>query len=164
MRAMLVMVAPASENVRAPRGSSNDVEAAGLGAWMAAARTAIPDGAVREIRLPEGNGNVQIRMWRPGDFRILGNNVVFVSSSSAKVLAVDRYADRSASNRFTQAMAGLHYDEWGGFPFRLLSAIAGWLTPLLFVTGLLLAWSARKRKSSSAPRASAANQPVAVHQ
>jgi hypothetical protein len=39
---------------------------------MAAAHDAIPDGFVREIRMPEGNGNAQTRMGRPGDFRIRG--------------------------------------------------------------------------------------------
>jgi uncharacterized iron-regulated membrane protein len=94
-------------------------------------------------------------MWRPGDFRSLGNNVVFVSSSNAQVLAVDRYADRSGSNRFVQAMAGLHYTEWGGLPFQMLCAGAGLLTPVLFVTGFLIWWYSRARKKQPVQRQTA---------
>jgi uncharacterized iron-regulated membrane protein len=151
MRGMLTAVAPPPEDVRparAPHGGDSS-QAAGLGDIMAAARTAVPDGSVREIRLPEGTGTVQVRMWRPGDFRSLGNNVVYVSSANAHVLGVDRFAERSASNRFTQAMAGLHYDEWGGLPFRVLSAVAGLVTPLLFISGLLLWWYSRPRRNSA---------------
>ena len=154
MRGMLVAVASAPEDVRpakAPRGGKSG-ERAGLGDLMAAAHAAIPDGFVREIRLPEGNGSAQFRMWRPGDFRSLGNNVVYVSTVNAHVLGVDRYAERSSSNRFTQAMAGLHYDEWGGLPFRVLCAVAGLVTPLLFVSGLFLWWYTRPRKNPALSR------------
>jgi len=118
---------------------------------MAAAHSALPDGLVREIRMPEGNGNAAIRMWRPGDFRILGNNVVSVSGSTGKVLAVDRYSERPAGNRIVQALAGLHYDEWGGVPFRLLCCLAGLATPLLYLTGFLIWWNSRRRKPATAP-------------
>jgi uncharacterized iron-regulated membrane protein len=155
MRGMLTTVAPAQEDIRParlPRGGDTS-QRASLGDIMAAARAALPDGLVREIRLPEGGGAVQVRMWRTGDFRSLGNNVVFLSASDARVLGVDRYADRSASNRFTQAMAGLHYDEWGGLPFRVLSSVAGLLTPVLFVSGIFLWWYSRPRgKAPAAPK------------
>jgi uncharacterized iron-regulated membrane protein len=163
MRGMVTAVASTPEDVR-PRRKPDAAQAtrAGLNELMAAAHAAIPDGFVREIRMPEGNGNVQIRMWRPGDFRSLGNNVVFVSSSTAQVQSVDRYADRSGSNRFVQAMAGLHYDEWGGLPFRILSAAAGLVTPLLFATGLLIWWYSRRRKTLMAPRRKASDEAAAL--
>ncbi len=178
MRGMLTTVAAVPEDVRPVRAPRNPVPSAmtpaaapnekkvgnaasgrplavaGFADIMAAAHNAIPDGFIREIRMPEGNGNVQVRMWRPGDFRSLGNNVVYISRSRAQILAVDRYADRSASNRFTQAMAGLHYDEWGGLPFRILSAIAGLLTPILFISGILIWWFSRRRKAVPSVRQS----------
>lgn len=154
MRGVLVSFAPAPEDVRPAktRRAAASLERAGLHELITAAHTALPDGLVREIRLSDENGPVQIRMWRPGDFRSLGNNVVFVSSSNAQVLGVDRYADRSGSNRFVQAMAGLHYTEWGGLPFRILCAAAGLLTPVLFVTGFLIWWYSRPRKRQSLER------------
>ena len=153
MRGMLTAVASAPEDVRPARAARGDAPGAraGLDQLMASARATFPDGFVREIRMPEGNGNVQVRMWRPGDFRSLGNNVVYLSSSDARVLGVDRYADRSASSRFVQAMAGLHYDEWGGLPFRILCSVAGLLTPVLFLAGFLIWWYSRPRRKLSSP-------------
>jgi uncharacterized iron-regulated membrane protein len=52
-------------------------------------------------------------------------------------------------------MAGLHYTEWGGLPFRMLCAAAGLLTPVLFVTGFLIWWSSRPRKKQSLQRQAA---------
>jgi len=155
MRGMVAAVAPVAEDVRPPRApripdATAPVTRASLGDLMDAAHTAIPDGLVREIRMPEGNGNAQIRMWRQGDFRILGNNVVFVSGSTGKTLAVDRYSDRPAGNRIVQAIAALHYDEWGGLTFRVLCCVAGLVTPLLYITGFLLWLYARRRNAQPA--------------
>ncbi len=156
MKGMLTAVAGAPEDVRpvkAPKTAKKEKQAeapaqAGFADLMAAAHNALPDGLVREIRMPDGNGTVTVRMWRPGDFRSLGNNVVYISRGKAQVQLVDKYADRSGSNRFVQAMAGLHYDEWGGLPFRALSAVAGLLTPVLFVSGILIWWYGRRRKAA----------------
>jgi uncharacterized iron-regulated membrane protein len=149
---MLTTFAAEPEDVRpvraaTPKAPKTPSTRAGFGEIIAAARNAMPDGRIREIRMPDGNGTVQVRMWRPGDFRSLGNNVVYISRSRAQVLTVDRYSERSGSNRFLQAMAGLHYDEWGGITFRVLAAVAGLLTPVLFVTGILIWWFARRRKA-----------------
>ena len=156
MRSALTVVGPVEENVRpakAKKTKSVDSTQARLGDWIAAAEKALPDGRVEEIRMPEENAYAQIRMWRPGDFRSLGNNVVFVRSSGAQVIAVDRYGEHSGSNRFIQAMAGLHYDEWGGTPFRLLAALAGFVTPLLYLSGILIWWYSRKRgRTPTRPR------------
>lgn len=165
MRAALVTVASAPEDVKparpakaasAPAKAAAATEqtprapkaTAGFADLIAAAHTAMPDGSIREIRMPDGNGTVQIRMWRPGDFRSLGNNVIYISKSRAEILTVDRYSERSASSHIVQAMAGLHYDEWGGAPFRVLAAIAGLLTPVLFVSGCLIWWFARRRHAA----------------
>jgi uncharacterized iron-regulated membrane protein len=144
MRGMLAVVMPVTQEARPPRAKSPGGKAT-FGTLIAAAHTALPDGRIREIRLPEGSGPVQVRMWLPGDFRALGNNVVSVSGADGRVLAVERYTERSASNRIIQAMAGLHYDEWGGLTFRVLSAVAGLITPLLYISGILIWWHARPR-------------------
>jgi uncharacterized iron-regulated membrane protein len=174
MRDVLITVAPAPEDVRpvrtaAPPASSPAMQTpkrpsskppsppAGFGELIAAAHAAVPDGFIREIRMPDGNGTVQIRMWRPGDFRSLGNNVVYISRNRAQVVAMDRYSERSGSNQFVQAMAGLHYDEWGGLPLRILFAVFGLLTPVLFVTGILIWWFSRRRKTTPAARQAAMN-------
>ena len=150
MRAMLAMLLPVTQDTR-PARVKKDATAvqAGLGDMIQAARQAIPDGKIREIRMPEGNGNAQVRMWRAGDFRSLGNNVVFVDSTNARVLAVDLYDSKPAGNRFIQAMAGLHYGEWGGLTFRTIYGVAAFATVLLFVTGLLIWWLPKRRRSAA---------------
>jgi uncharacterized iron-regulated membrane protein len=170
MRGFLTTVTPVAEDVRPARTSRGKAASgrAGLGELIAAANHAIPDGIVKEIRMPEGNGNVQIRMWRPTDFRSLGNNVVYLSSSTAQVLATDLYSDRPTPNRFIQAMAGLHYDEWGGLPFRVLCALAGLVTPLLYLTGILIWRYSRTSRTKSYSRSSRtkkkqASQPARNH-
>lgn len=113
LRAMLSSVMPVTADARAPRPQGEaPTTLAGLADIIQAARVAVPNGHIREIRMPEGYGNVQVRMWRDGDFRSLGNNVVTVDSVDAKVLLVDLYAGKPSGNRFIQALAGLHYGEW----------------------------------------------------
>ena len=165
MRAMLAWVAPVPAEVRVPRPQKPEtpVEPASLGAIFAAAQQAIPDGAIREVRMPEGYGNVQVRMWRNGDFRWLGNNVVTVDSVTGRKVAVDLYADKTGPNRFLQAMAGLHYGEWGGLTFRAIYGVAGFLAAALFLTGFLMWWLGRTRKSRAAIATSAdLDTPVSV--
>lgn len=156
MRAMLssVVAVPADVRPPQPRRESGGAKAT-LGQVMLAARQAIPDGDVREIRMPAGYGNVQVRMWREGDFRSLGNNVVFIDNRTGRVVATDLYASKSAASRFIQAMAGLHYGEWGGPLYRVLYGVAGLASGLLFATGLLIWWlpkrvRARQRAAISA--------------
>lgn len=153
MRSMLALFLPVTQDVRAPRPQGNPpATLAGLGDVIQAARQAIPDGKIREIRMPEGYGNAQVRMWREGDFRLLGNNVVTVDAAKAKVLAVDLYDGKPTGNRFIQAMAGLHYGEWGGLAFRTIYGVAALATVLLFVTGVLIWWLPKRRKAASPAR------------
>ena len=146
MRAILATVAPISTETRPPRGARTDGAKASLGDWIQAAQTAIPDGRIREIRLPEGNANVQIRMYRAGDFRSLGNNVVSVAQTG-KVVGVDLYEKKPFGNRFVQAMAGLHYGEWGGLVYRSIYAAAGFASGLLLVTGVLIWWLPKRKQA-----------------
>ena len=93
------------------------------------------------------SGAAQVRMWRAGDFRSLGNNAVYVDSRNAHVLAMDLYDAKPSGNRLIQAMAGLHYGEWGGLTFRWLYGLSGLATALLFVTGGLIWWLPRRTRA-----------------
>jgi uncharacterized iron-regulated membrane protein len=160
MRGMLARIEPEEPVpvIREPHAAQSSAHVpATLNDLIAAAERAIPGGAIREIRMPDGDGPVRIRMWRTGDFRSLGNNVVTLDRGSARVLSVDLYAIRPDGNRFVQAMAGLHYGEWGGLWFRCIYAAAGLLTPALFITGFLAWWLSRRRKL---PARSRSPQPV----
>jgi uncharacterized iron-regulated membrane protein len=151
MRATLSFVAFAPAAARPARVSKAQSPGppAGLAVVMATARQAIPDGTVKEVRLPDGYGNVQVRMWRPGDFRSLGNNVVTVENGGGTVVDVDLYADTPPALRFIEAMAGLHYGEWGGTTSRLLYVAAGLLTVPLFASGVFM-WR-RRAAAAHAP-------------
>lgn len=147
MRSVTSSVLPFAAPLRRPRPPrDSSATRAGLAEIMAAANAAIPGGKIREMRMPEGDGPVQVRMWAPGDFRFLGNNVVTVNAADARVLGVDRYEGKPSGDRLAQALAGLHYDEWGGLPFRLVNAAAGLATPLLYITGILLWWQTRQNR------------------
>ncbi len=162
MRAGLALVTdvPQTARPRAPK-TANETSTAGLGAILSAAQRAIPDGTIREVRLPEGNGYVQVRMWRAGDFRSLGNNVVTVSRATAAVAATELYANQPGGSHFLQAMAGLHYGEWGGLAYRTAYGIAGLISALLLVTGVLTWWlpkrGTRRAERKSAPVPAAAD-------
>jgi uncharacterized iron-regulated membrane protein len=164
MRAGIRLFMALPDEVRAPRPAKpqGEVALAGLGDIIRAAEQAIPGAQFREIRMPDGPGNVQVRMWLPSDFRSLGNNVATVDRISARVVATDLYSARPAGNRFVQAMAGLHYGEWGGLVYRSLYGIAGFASTLLFVTGILL-WWLPKRRAAVRPIAISSETKVLTH-
>ena len=148
MRGVLALVIPVTQDARPARGGQSNAGELPLGAIISTAQKAIPDGRIREIRLPDGRGSVQVRMWREGDFRSLGNNVVHIGKD-AHVVLVDLYADKPASSRIVQAMAALHYGEWGGLAFRGIYALAGFGSGLLLITGSLLWWIPTRKKSTA---------------
>lgn len=152
MRSGLEYFTAVPRDTRAPRAKkpAEGTPVAGLGDTMKAAEMAIPDGSIREIRLPEGYGNAQVRMWRQGDFRSLGNNVVTVDGTTAKVLATTLYENKPTGDRIVQGMAGLHYGEWGGLLFRSVYGLAGFGAGLLFVTGFLLWWLPKRLAAARA--------------
>lgn len=154
MRGGLAYFTSLPKDSRVPRAKKPGEETplAGLGDIMKAAETKIPDGSIREIRLPEGYGNVQVRMWREGDFRSLGNNVVTVDRATATVMATNLYETKPTGDRVVQAMAGMHYGEWGGLLFRSLYGLAGFGAGLLFVTGFLLWWLPKRLAAARASK------------
>jgi uncharacterized iron-regulated membrane protein len=97
-------------------------------------------------------------MRRAGDFRSLGNNVVTLDRASAAVVATDLYAAKTGGNRVVQAMAGLHYGEWGGLAYRTIYGLMGLATVPLFVTGVMYWWLRKSRVA--APRRTAASSPA----
>lgn len=154
MRGGLAFFTAVPRDARPPRAKkpTEGTPVAGLGEIMKAASLTLPDGSVREIRLPEGYGNVQVRMWRPGDFRSLGNNVVTVDRATANVVATNLYENKPAGDRLVQAMAGLHYGEWGGLLYRSMYGLAGFGAGLLFITGFLLWWLPKRQAAARAAK------------
>jgi len=145
---------PAPPRIARPSAARHGDRIAGLGDLMSAAQQAVGDGHIREIRMPDGPGGiVQVRMWRDGDFRSLGNNVVSVDRASARVLNVDLYEGKPTNDRFLQALAGLHYGEWGGILFRTIYGLFGLAVAPLFLTGAGYWWLRRRAGAAAASRA-----------
>jgi uncharacterized iron-regulated membrane protein len=162
MRGAVSFFSGGANEVRAPRKARKarpaaEAACAPLSQIAHAAQDAIPGGHLREIRVPTDCGNVQIRMWRAGDFRTTGDNVVMVSGATGAVLSADLYANRPTVSRFNQAMTGLHHAEWSGLGVRALYGIAGLTAVVLFFTGVL-AWWLPKRRAAQA-RATARLRP-----
>ena len=154
MRAGLALFVELPTDVRAPRPPkpAKGTATAGLGDIMLTAKQTIPDGDIREIRMPKGYGAAQVRMWRAGDFRSLGNNVVTVDNVTAKATATNLYESKGPGDRIVQAMAGLHYGEWGGLFYRSVYGVAGFVSALLMVTGFLLWWLPKRLAASRAAK------------
>ena len=131
-------------DVRSQRPKSKSAPA-GLNELILAAKGAVPNGTLREIRFPDGGGPIQIRMHLPGDFRSTGNNVVSLDRT-AKVTGVDLYAGKPFANRFYQSMAALHFGEWGEPSYRGLYASSGFAAALLAITGVFLWWIPRRHR------------------
>ena len=154
MRAGLAMFMTLPTDVRAPRSAkpTKETAKAGLGDIMRTAQQTIPDGDIREIRMPNGYGNAQVRMWRKGDFRSLGNNVVTVDNVTAQAMATNLYETKGTGDHMIQAMAGLHYGEWGGLFYRSVYGVAGFASGLLLITGFLMWWLPKRLAASRAAK------------
>ena len=78
------------------------------------------------------------------DLRAEGSNQVTLDPSTAGVLAVDRYAGWSSAKKAAQAVAPLHYAEWGGGIIRMIWCAAGMAPTLLFLSCVAIWWKASR--------------------
>ena len=74
-----------------------------------------------------------------------------------------RFTTKPPVSRFVQAMAGLHYGEWGGVPFRTLYGVSGLFAALLFPTGFLLWWLPQRRAARAKVVQTHAEEPAPLH-
>ena len=117
-----------------------------LDEYLAIGRAAVPDGVPTELRVPETlKGAVVVRFWRAGDLTAAGSNRVYIDPSNARVLSTDLAANWTLGVRLFQALAPIHYGEFGGLPLKLLWSLLGVTPAVLFVTGLVV-WSRPSRK------------------
>jgi uncharacterized iron-regulated membrane protein len=133
-----------------------------ISALILAVRTAMPDGKLVELRLPDTAGkSVQARVWRAGDPRAAGNNTVTLNASTATVISIDKFADYPPAGKAVDLITPIHYGEWGGLGARVLLAAAGLMIPVLLISGVLIWWLPKRlkaRKVATLPSA----EPVAV--
>lgn len=115
-----------------------------LDALVVAARTAIPQARLDELRparRPGSPASISFRM--PGDV-VIGRHRMFVDPMSARVLRVDRFESLPAGARALGSMQPLHFGTIGGRLTQALWFIAGLVPAALFGSGLWL-WIRRRR-------------------
>jgi uncharacterized iron-regulated membrane protein len=110
-----------------------------LDKYLATGRTAIPDGAPTELRIPESlNDPIVIRFRRAGDLSATGNNRIFIGPVSGLALATDLAANWSIGVRLFQSLAPIHYGEFGNFQVKVVWSIFGVAPSILYVSGMLI--------------------------
>lgn len=131
----------------------NDIQlqhARSLDEYVSISRAALPDGLPTELRVPESHTSpVVMRFWRAGDWTQTGSNRVYIDPASMKVLSTDVAANWPLGVRLFQALAPIHYGEWGGLPIKILWSLFGGAPTVLFITGLVVWWrpAGRKRRN-----------------
>jgi uncharacterized iron-regulated membrane protein len=109
-----------------------------LDKYVQVAGAVVPDGIVRELRLPtRGRPVVSVAMWAPSDIRPKGGTVILLDPSSGRVLSVER------SSGFVDLANAIHKTELGGLPVKLPWSLLGLVPLFLFVSGLQIWWNQR---------------------
>jgi uncharacterized iron-regulated membrane protein len=122
-----------------------------ISALILAASRALPDGKLYELRLPDAGGkSVQARMWRAGDVRAIGNNIITLNTSNATVISIDRFADQPPAQKAIESITPIHYGEWGGLGARILLGAAGLVPPVLLISGFLIWWLPKRIRARKA--------------
>jgi uncharacterized iron-regulated membrane protein len=119
--------------------SSNTGERQPLDTLIAAAQMAVPDGIFLRVLVPKGSSQpvqVVLRHGRPEEH--YRTSQVTVDSGTARVLALDAYADRKIGDQVVGFLPPLHTGNFGGFSVKIIWAVAGLALPLLFITGFLM--------------------------
>jgi uncharacterized iron-regulated membrane protein len=137
-----------SASLRPPRAVGVAVPApVSLDRYVAAGWSAIPDGKVTELRIPQSAGDpAVVRLSRSGDLSP-GSNRVYLDPASGKTLSVDLAANWPLGVRLFQALGPIHYGEFGRAPVKILWSIFGVAPSILFITGLLVWWRPKTRRS-----------------
>ncbi|HEX4165357.1 MAG TPA: PepSY-associated TM helix domain-containing protein, partial [Bryobacteraceae bacterium] len=122
---------------------------ASLADAMQLAQRAMPDGEIREIRLPGSGGKqLTVRFWCAGDMHASGSNTVYLDASGSRVVSVIKLSDQPVARRFIESLTPIHYGEWGGLPARVLLAFGGSALPVLVLSGVLIRWWPQKTRAS----------------
>jgi uncharacterized iron-regulated membrane protein len=132
---------------KAPRVAKSEAQVLRpLGEYLETGVGAMRDGQPVELRLPDGKGPVDLRLWRRGDLSPSGNHV-YLEPSTGRVLGISKAADQPLAARIFAAFVPIHYGEFGELPIKLIWGIAGLMPSLLFVTGLITWWRPSQRRA-----------------
>ncbi|MEL1263550.1 PepSY-associated TM helix domain-containing protein [Pseudoxanthomonas putridarboris] len=129
----------------APRGERID--------WPAVLRAAeggLPGGALRRVNVLRGdNALVAIRARAAGEWHPNGRSMIWLDPYQARVVQVHDATAQDAGARISEAMYPLHGGFIGGRVWQCVVALAGLVPAFLFVTGLML-WISQKRRDARA--------------
>jgi uncharacterized iron-regulated membrane protein len=156
-----------AKNAQKIPGKHSRVKApvASLADAMQLAQRAMPDGEIREIRLPGSGGKqLMVRFWRAGEMHAGGSNTVYLNASGSAVLSVVQLSDQPAGRRFTELLTPIHYGEWGGLAARIVLALGGSALPVLFLSGVLIRWWPKRKTRASVPQASKSRVAISIDQ
>jgi hypothetical protein len=103
-----------------------------LDEYLRAGSDAMRDGVLVELRLPEsGRGPVELLLHRPGDLT-QADNRVYLDPSTARVLTIDREADRPLGARLLEAFTPVRCGQLGGAFYSLASGERSLDGPFVF--------------------------------
>ncbi|WP_404478968.1 PepSY-associated TM helix domain-containing protein [Novosphingobium sp. BL-52-GroH] len=153
VRPMLAAVSPISRLSDTSSGSARGRPRMGIDRALAIARTAVPDGEVRWIRVPaKSEGAYIVRFWQPGEpSRRFPKSSVSIDQYDGRVLAIYRAPRGSISDGILLWLYPLHGGEAFGVAGRVIVALLGLVPAILFVTGLLR-WRSKVARLAAATR------------
>jgi uncharacterized iron-regulated membrane protein len=128
---------------------ASGVALASIDALVAAARAAVPEARLDELRPARGPGlaaSVSFRL--PGDV-VTGRHRVYLDPATAAIVRIDLHESQPAGARLAENMAPWHYGSFAGRVSQWIWFVAG-LTPAMFFGSGLWLWLRRRRRRVTA--------------
>jgi sulfite reductase (NADPH) flavoprotein alpha-component len=103
------------------------------------------------LAVPNGPGPVRLRSLAKDAPHDVARDDFRIDGATGRVIAVERYADKSVGDSILQRVLQIHTGAAFGLVGRILFMIAAALMPLFTVTGFILYLSRRRLKAQSRP-------------
>lgn len=104
------------------------------------------------LQVPNGPGPVRLRSLAKDAPHDVARDDFRIDGATGRVIAVERYADKSVGDSILQRVLQIHTGAAFGLVGRILFMIAAALMPLFMVTGIILYVSRRKLRAASTLR------------
>jgi uncharacterized iron-regulated membrane protein len=113
-----------------------------LDSLVDAAREPVRGGELLRILIPQSATQpVRVVFRHGGPEENRKTSQVALNPSTGDIVSKELYADRRTGDHVLSWLSPLHTGHFGGFPVRLLWAVAGLALPGLFITGFLMWWN-----------------------
>jgi uncharacterized iron-regulated membrane protein len=115
--------------------------------YLNISRAAVNGAELTELRLPKSPKDpINVRFRVASDLGNIGRNEISIDAAG-RVLGIRRIADESAGARIQASFTPIHYGENGGIAIRAVWSLAGVAPTLLFITGILVWFRKKPRRS-----------------